>query len=259
LLLASARICLHSTGVHLADEILSCKAHRPWPMPAGPWVMEQGWYDLLFAHWEVPLHLARRLVPAPLEVDTYDGTAWVSIAPFRLKMRPRGLSIAGALWAFPEMNFRTYVCYGGIPGIFFFSLDAGSLLAVTGARMLYRLPYFHARMQIKKRQADIQYTSSRLVVPAEFKGRYTPISDTFEAAAGSLSYWLAERYCLYTTHGARVWRGEIHHAPWQLQNAEAEILKNTLPEQLKLSLPSRPDLMQFSARQEVLIWPLRRA
>lgn len=222
-------------------------------MPEGPWVMEQGWYDLLFAHWQVPQHQMRHLVPAPLEVDTYDESAWVSITPFRLKMRPRGLGIAGALWSFAEMNFRTYVCYEGIPGIFFFSLDAASLLAVTGARMLYRLPYFHARMHMKKTDSEIEYASSRFIVPAEFKGRYTPVSDAFEAAQGSLSHWLAERYCLYVSDGQRVWRGEIHHGPWRLQNAEAEIMTNTLPERVKLTLPARPDLVQFSERQEVLV------
>jgi uncharacterized protein YqjF (DUF2071 family) len=151
------------------------------------------------------------------------------------------------------------VRYEGIPGIYFFSLDAASLLAVTGARIFYRLPYFHARMEMKTADGRFRYKSSRLIVPAEFEGSYSPVSEVFHAAPGTLSHFLAERYCLYVADRRHVWRGEIHHAPWSLQNAEAEISRNTLPEQLGLALPSQPDLMQFSARLEVLIWPLRPA
>jgi uncharacterized protein len=243
--------------VSYSADILSHTAHRPWPVPAGPWVMEQGWYDLLFAHWEASFAQLRSLIPKPLELDSYNGSPWVSITPFSLTMRPRGLSVAGRVWRFPEMNFRTYVCYKDKPGIFFFSLDAGSLLAVTGARILYRLPYFHARMQIKRDGAAFQYESQRLNAPIAFSAEYEPISDEFHAAPGTLSHWLAERYCLYVVEGGQVSRADIHHAPWPLQNANVEITRNTLPEQIGVSLPARPDLVQFSACEEVLIWPLR--
>ena len=241
-------------------EILSHTAHRPWPMPKGPWIMEQGWYNLLFAHWEVPAARLRPLIPASLEVDTYtNSTAWVSITPFRLTMRPRGLAAAGRLWTFPEMNFRTYVRYGDKPGIFFFSLDAGSLLAVKGARMLYRLPYFHADMGITPHEHAFRYESRRRNQDVELAAEYEPTTEPFQAAPGTLSHWLAERYCLYTMIGTRVARAEIHHRPWPLQNVRAEIKRNTLPRQVGLSLPAQPDLLQYAASEEVLIWPLREA
>lgn len=221
--------------------------------------MEQGWYNLLFAHWEVPVAQLRPLIPTPLELDVYAGGSWVSITPFLLTMRPRGLSAAGRLWTFPEMNFRTYVTYQNKPGIYFFSLDAGSLLAVTGARIFYRLPYFHAQMRISRENGAFHYESRRLVNPVEFSAEYQPVSDTFHAASGTLSHWLAERYCLYVVAGSRVYRAEIHHRPWPLQNAEATIARNTLSHQVGLSLRSHPDLLQYAEREEVLIWPLRAA
>lgn len=221
--------------------------------------MEQGWYNLLFAHWEVPAVQLRALVPRALELDTYNGTAWISITPFRLTMRPRAAGIAGRLWSFPEMNFRTYVHYKGKQGIYFFSLDAASLLAVMGARLFYHLPYFHARMYINADGQGFEYQSTRLPSSAEFFARYEAISDAYKAAPGSLTHWLSERYCLYTIAGGTVKRAEIHHRPWSVQNARAEISKNTLPEQVGLSLAAKPDLLHFSAALEVLIWPLRSA
>jgi uncharacterized protein YqjF (DUF2071 family) len=240
-------------------DILSQTAHRPWPLPSGPWVMEQGWYNLLFAHWQVPPAQMRALIPAELELDTYDASAWVSITPFRLTMRPRGATVLGRVWSFPEMNFRTYVRYGGKAGIYFFSLDAASLLAVMGARMLYRLPYFHARMGISRSGEVFQYESKRIRAAREFRAVYEPVSEPRNAAPGSLSHWLAERYCLYVTDGGRVRRAEIHHGPWPLQNARVEIERNTLPAQAGLVLGAMPDLVQYAEALEVLIWPLRDA
>jgi uncharacterized protein len=245
--------------VKLASEILSQTAHRPWPVPTGRWIMEQGWYDLLFAHWELPLETVRSLVPRSLEVDTYDGRPWLSIAAFLLKMRPRGLPALGRIWSFPELNFRTYVLHEGKPGIYFFSLDAASLSAVIGARMAYRLPYFHARMAIARDGRVIRYRSARIRTPATFSASYQATSAVFHAAPGTLSHWLAERYCLYAVDRGRVYAGEIHHPPWPLQNAQVEIAENSLPDAYGMRINIKPDLAQFAEAQEVLIWPLRSA
>lgn len=243
----------------LTRQILSQTAHRPWPLPSGPWLMEQGWYDLLFAHWEVPQDTVRSLIPRNLDLDTYNGRPWVSIAAFFLRMRLRGLSVTGRIWSFPELNFRTYVTCKGRPGIYFFSLDAASLSAVIGARLLYRLPYFHARMAIRRDCESIVYHSRRLRARGEFSASYRPISAEFNAAPGTLSHWLAERYCLFAVHGSRVLAGEIHHPPWSLRNAQVEIRNNSVPQEHGVKLDATPDLVQFAAAQEVLVWPPRPA
>src|SRR5512144_3404062 len=110
-------------------------AHRPWPMPRGPWVMKQAWHDLLFAHWPVPLATMRAAVPRALDLDTFEGRAWLGIVPFRMSgVRPRWTPSVPGLSAFPELNVRTYVTRGGKPGVHFFSLEARNPVAVAIAR-----------------------------------------------------------------------------------------------------------------------------
>ncbi len=251
-------ICIQSKNMDIAS-ILSQTKHRPWPIPAGPWIMEQGWYDLLFAHWPLPVSQVRSLVPPELEIDSFDQKAWISITPLFVRMRPRGLFPLGHLWSFPELNCRTYVRYGERPGIYFFSLDAASLAAVSGARAFYRLPYFRSKMELRKADSEIHYTSERRLSPASFHACYKPVSSVYHAAAGTLEHWLTERYCLYTVSGRTLWRGDIHHAQWPLQKPIAEIYRNSIEAATGFSLDVSPALLGYAERQEVLIWPLRRA
>ncbi len=152
--------------------ILTETAHRPWPMPAGPWVMSQTWNDLLFAHWPVPKDRLRELVPARFELDLFDGEAWLGIVPFRMtNVAPRLVPSLRWISAFPELNVRTYVRVDDKPGVFFFSLDAGNPVAVGAARTLLNLPYFSADMTVDVDGA-VDYASRRLATPAaEFRGR----------------------------------------------------------------------------------------
>jgi uncharacterized protein YqjF (DUF2071 family) len=168
-----------------------------------------------------------------------------------------------SLSAFPEINVRTYVTFNGIPGIFFFSLDAASALAVAAARRAYRLPYFRASMSIARAGEEVRYQSDRRpsehAPPAAFRGSYRACGPPAPPAAGTLEHWLTERYCLYTLDDRhRVLRGEIHHPPWPLQSAEADIALNTMVEELGLELAGEP-LLHYSARQDVVFWTLEPA
>jgi uncharacterized protein YqjF (DUF2071 family) len=234
-------------------------AHRPWPLPGGPWLMAQTWERLLFAHWPVDPAALRRLMPGEIPLDTYGGSAWLGVTPFHLRaLRLRGLPPLPVGSRFPELNVRTYATLGGRPGIHFFSLDAGSRLAVAAARRAYRLPYFHARMSIEQRAAEVAYRSRRVDrdgPAAELSIAYRPRGEAFIAPPGSLEHFLTERYCLYTLdERRRVLRGEIHHRPWPLQPAEARVDRNTMAEPLGLELDGAP-LVHFAARQDVVIWP----
>lgn len=221
--------------------------------------MEQGWYDLLFAHWPFPVQRIRDAVPSELEIDMFAGEAWVSIASFHLRLRPRGLPAMGKLWRFPELNFRTYVRFRGQSGIFFFSLDAGSLAAVLGARVFFRVPYFHSRMQIASEGSQVQFKSERRFSNASFRAKYRPLSPAYEAALGSLEHWLTERYCFFTVVRGKVFRTDIHHVPWPICKAEAAIPVSTVARAAGLPLDVPPALVGFVKQQEVLVWPLRRA
>ena len=238
---------------------LQSLAHRPWPLPAGHWVMVQTWHDLLFAHWPIDPHVLRRLVPAELPLDTLDGRGWIGVVPLHMScIHARGLPPLPGLARFPELNLRTYVTFDGKPGVYFFSLDAANLPAVWAARIFYRLPYFHARMSAEVNGEWVAFDSRRRDDHAKFRGRYRPIRPVQLRDKGGLEHWLTERYCLYTVNAKHVYRAEIHHAQWPLQDAEAEIETNTVASAAGILLPQSPPLLHFARNLDVLIWPLGR-
>ena len=239
--------------------MLGVTEHRPWPLPSSRWLMAQTWEQLLFAHWRVPIerlrtHLPAELLQAGLEVDTHEGDAWVGVTPFRItNLRFRGTPALPRLSSFLELNCRTYVSRGGEkPGIWFFSLDASSRLAVEAARRLYKLPYFQARMDGLPRYRCSRVGADR---PHVWESSYRPTGPVAPAAEGTLEHFLAERYCLYTGDDAgALHRAEIHHSPWPLQPAEDEIDLNTMAPD-GLATTGEP-VLHYSERQDVLVWPL---
>jgi uncharacterized protein len=229
--------------------------HRPWPLPSEPWVMGQTWDDLLFAHWRVDAPAVRDLVPDGLAIDEYDGSAWLGVTPFELNgLRARGMYALPFVSSFRELNVRTYVTQDGKSGIWFLSLDASSQVAVEVARRVYKLPYFPARITLERRGGRIVYECVRNERKA-FSASYRGVGAPAPPQAGSLEQFLAERYCLYAQERGRLYRAEIHHRPWPLQSAEAEIDLNTMPPD-EIALAGDP-VLHFSARQDVVIWPLR--
>ena len=241
------------------SDLLDHTSHRPWPVPNGPWIMTQSWHDLLFAHWRVDAAELRRQVPAGVDLDLYDGDAWLAVVPFYMtNVAPRGVPAIPFVSSFNELNVRTYVTRDGKPGVYFFSLDANSLAAVTAARTLFGLPYFLAEMKISRDGDTIVYRSRRLGgdVPAEWRARYRPVGRQQPPAEGTLEYFLTERYCLYTVEGSRVHRLEIHHKPWPLQDAEATIEINTM---WSAAIEGLPATLHFSQRQDMVAWPPERA
>lgn len=242
--------------------ILSQVAHRPWPLPTGPWVMTQTWSRLLFAHYPLPPGALAPLLPAGLAPDTFDGQAWIGVVPFRMSdVRPRLLPPLPWLSYFPELNVRTYVKRGGKAGVFFLSLEAANPVAVAIARGLYRLPYFNARMFCRQQAATwVAYKSIRThkaAPPAHFLARYRPTGPVTLAAPGTLAHWLTERYALFTADRiGRIYRGEIHHVPWPLQPAELVPDADNMAASHGLALPASPPLLHYAHWIRVLIWPL---
>jgi uncharacterized protein len=237
--------------------------HRPWPLPRRPWLMGQTWRNLLFAHWPLDPDELTPLVPAPLELDTYDGHAWVGITPFvltgfRLALTPPLPNFS----TFPEVNVRTYVSVGGKPGIYFFSLDAASRFAVEGARRFYRLPYFLAEMEADVTDSRVTYRSTRVDergTNARLRVRYRAKGPASTSQPGSLEHFLTERYCLYALdEQGNPLRADIHHSPWELRRADAEISENSMAPP-GLALPELEPLLHYSELQDVLIWRPQRA
>ncbi len=244
-------------------DFLTITAHRPWPMPSSPWVMTQTWNDLLFAHWPVESAILREKIPNGFELDECEGQAWVGIVPFYMtNVSPRGVPNLPWISEFAELNVRTYVRVGGEPGVYFFSLDAANPVAVGVARTMFHLPYFSADMRVEAQDGWIRYESRRsssLAPPAAFVARYRPIGETRPPVKGTLEYFLTERYCLFTVdssfHARRV---DIHHPPWPLQSAEAEISVNTMADAVGIALPAVAPLLHFSRRQDMVGWMLQK-
>ena len=239
--------------------IVEVTAHRPWPMPASPWVMTQTWRQLLFAHWPLAAEALRSKVPAVFDIDRFEGRAWLGVVPFEMSnVAPRGIPAIERLSRFPELNVRTYVRHRGVPGVYFFSLDADNRLAVATARRFFHLPYFAASMTIEANEREVRYESTRRArraVPAAFAASYWAVGPSSNPVPGTLEYFLTERYCLFTVgRSGEVLRVDIHHPPWTLQPAAATFQINTMATAAGLTLPDAAPLLHVAGRQDVVAW-----
>ena len=229
---------------------LSHTAHRPWPLPSRPWTWRQRWEHLLFAHWAVPAGLLRPHVPHRLTIQEFDGSAWLAVVPFVLaKLAPRGLPPVPGLNTFPELNLRTYVEVDGVPGVWFFSLDASNPFAVWAANNVFSLPYHRAQIQLGEASGRIDFESKRA-------GSGVGCSVSYGAAPGSVERWLTERYCVYAmSRRGRLIRTQVHHEPWPLQQGEADFRRLDLGAPFGLDLRRPPELVHYSRGVPVVLWP----
>jgi hypothetical protein len=223
--------------------------------------MRQSWRHLGFLHWEVAAEALRRLVPEALAIDTFDGRAFVGLVPFTMHgVRPAWSPALPGMSRFHEVNVRTYVHRGGRePGVYFFSLDAASRLAVIGARTFWRLPYHFAAMDLRQEGDAILYSSTRRwpgPKPADCRLRYRPLGEATPARPDSLEHFLAERYLLYTTSRGRLLRGRVHHGPYPVQAAECPELHETLIQAAGITKPSDSPLVHYAAGVDVEVFPL---
>lgn len=223
-------------------------------------MMFMRWTSLSFLHWRVPASMLEPHVPRGLELDTFEGDAWLGIVPFRMEhVHPRGLPPVPGAANFPELNLRTYVTGGGRSGVLFFSLEASSRLAVFGARAAFNLPYMRATMRVRTGEGErVEYRSQRThrnEPPAEFAAHYRPVGEVYHATDGTLDHWLTERYALFgQLRSGKLYAVDIHHRRWPLQRAEAVLERNTLAGGSGLDLPDAEPLVHYAARQDVLAW-----
>ena len=223
-------------------------------------LMHQTWGKLLFMHWRTDATLLRPLIPNALEIDTFDGSAWIAIAPFTMwdiRAFPPYVPAIPGLSSAHELNVRTYVHHEGVPGVWFFSLDCNSTAAVLGARTFFYLPYFKADIDLQQKDSRIDYSLVRKEEPAaDFKaswriGEALPVSQP-----GSLEFFLTERYCLYSENDGQLYRGRIQHQPWPLQQAELNSYQSTMIECHGLPTPNGDPLLHYCEALSVEIWSL---
>lgn len=248
--------------------------------------MHQNWGKLLFMHWPIDPEVLRPLIPARLSIDTFDNKAWIGVVPFTMwGIRASFLPPIPGTRAFHELNVRTYVHYDGVPGVWFFSLDAENALAVWGARTFYHLPYFGADMRLTQAAKEITYSSTRSTTEnyakffadssegfaADFtagRSRDTPRAALktswnigellLQSAPDSIEFFLTERYCLYACRKKELYRGRIFHQPWPLQKARLGAFESTMIESLGLPTPAVEPILQYAEEISVEIWPLEK-
>ena len=229
--------------------------HRPKGQP----VMHQDWGKLLFIHWRIEESILRPHIPDSLEIDTYGDSAWIAITPFTMwdiRAFPPFVPPVPGLDSMHELNVRTYVHYNGVPGVWFFSLDANSRAAVLGARTFFHLPYYNAEIEMEGKK-KIKYRLDRLDEPAaQFRAAWSVGEPLPESQPGSREFFLTERYILYTEFDGDLYRARIYHEPWQLYKAELTSFSSTMLEANQLMQPKTQPIVHYADEVSVDIWSL---
>ena len=224
--------------------------HLPFPMPSRKHTLSQEWRDLTFMHWEVDIVKLQAHLPAGLEVDTYGGKAYVGIVPFVMRnVRPTWFFSTPFVSTFPEFNIRTYVTKDGIPGVYFLTLEAKSMVTCSYAPKAYGLPYRYAKGKVSKQGNNVKWNSSRNNGKFNLTGNTEITGKQTQAKPGTLEEFLFERYSLYTNKNGRVMRGYTHHKKWDFQDAEVTVTENSLTESFDLGIKNllQPDFVHFSS------------
>ncbi|MCR5862050.1 DUF2071 domain-containing protein [Flavobacterium sp. J372] len=229
------------------DEILSYQSNRAYPLPDKPWKYYQEWHDTIFLHWRANPKALKAMLPETLELDLYDGVAWVSLVAFSVKgMRPRSLPSISFLSDFHEINIRTYVKRNGIPGIYFLTIEAGKLLPAILARLLIGVPYVTSKI---KREEHQYYGSS--------KNGYLELDYSVGgliAQKSPLEIWLSERHALFENKNDKIFRVDIHHWPWQLHQVKLRTQLTVYSALNECVIKMKPDLIHFAPPLKILMW-----
>lgn len=210
---------------HTADRVTLADRLRVRQRPKRTHVMHHSWQDLLFIHWKIPVEVAQSWLPKGLTVDSWGGSAWVGIVPFKMReIRPRNLPSLPWVSDFLELNVRTYaVNENGVPGVWFLSLDASRWLAVYLARAWFGLPYFHAEMSCRRDPdgaTDYRCYRYGQEFQREDAFRWKPEGSITHAELGTLEFFLIERYVLFSvTSSGQIASGRVSHPPYPLQKA----------------------------------------
>jgi uncharacterized protein YqjF (DUF2071 family) len=224
--------------------------------PEGSPVMHQRWENLLFLHWAIDPVLLRPLLPNALDIDLFDGKAWIGITPFHLEnVRLAMLPAFPGFSSFDELNVRTYVLHKGTPGVWFFSLDASKLMPMVAARIFFMLPYYKASGELKKEQNRLEFHLKRTGPPsAAFHARWQSGPRLRDPDVHSLAFFLVERYCLFSVDGRRLYQTRIYHHPWILDEAFVDDHSSTMLSALGLPEPVADPLVHCCNELDCDFW-----
>jgi uncharacterized protein len=230
------------------QDILNTTAHRPWELPKVTWTYYQEWNNALFLHWEADASALKRLIPAELELDLFDGKPWISLVAFTMNnIRPRYLPPFAPVSDFHEINIRTYVRKNAKSGVYFLSIEGSNAVSCEVARILSKLPYRHSRITRNENEYHSQNTpfSDKLFIRYDVGKKLTAKNDRDK--------WLTERYALYQDTAKSIHEFEIHHIEWPLHVVNHDQLEVTYLRFNEL-LNGAPDCAHFSAGVQVIAW-----
>lgn len=229
----------------------------PARRPPGPIAGYQNWRSLLFTHWSVHVDALRKLVPSGLDVDLFDGKAYIGVVPFEMEgVRPWWWPKACAM-RFLETNLRTYVVCDGRPGIYFFSLEANSRLAVFGARKGWGLPYYYAQATITRTDLTVDYATQRPHLGPKHKVQYQIGRELEPSEPGTLQHFFLERYLLFVERFGRIYSGQVHHVPYPAFEATVLDVQDELIAAAGLPAVGKlPEFAHFSPGVDVEVFPL---
>jgi len=217
--------------------------------------MHQKWNDLLFLHWPVEPEVLRPFIPPQLEIDTFEGHAWIGITPFSLHdVHLNGIPPLPGLSSFHELNVRTYVHHNGLPGIWFFSLDASKVLPAVAARLFFMLPYFKAQIEFWQTAGQFNFDLTRVASTASFRASWTAGVRLRDPDLESLAFFLVERYCYFAVENQSIYMTRIYHHPWILDEATVLSHESTMIQNIGICEPTATPLAYFSREQNVEIW-----
>tara|TARA_B100000902_G_C27210405_1_gene864029 strand:- start:375 stop:1112 length:738 start_codon:yes stop_codon:yes gene_type:complete len=233
--------------------------HLPFPMPKRSHSLIQEWRNLTFLHWEVTQEKLKPYLPDGVEIDLFEGKAFVGVIPFQMKnVRPRFFPSIPGISTFPEFNIRTYVKNKGKPGVLFLTLDAQSRITCAYAPKAYGLPYNYAKCKLKILDDHFQWESYRSKSGFELKGSCIAKGEEIQAEPGSLEEFLFERYSLYVKHKDESKMAYTLHNPWKFKEGVAKLITNTLTESYDLGIKNllKPDFVHMSKGVYVYTWSI---
>jgi uncharacterized protein YqjF (DUF2071 family) len=223
--------------------------------------MVHWWEELTFIHWRFDPAAVQRLLPPGLTVETCEGSAWVGLVPFFLRVGLPKVRPVPWLSRFAETNVRTYArSADGSSGVWFFSLDAARLGAVVVARSTYRLPYFWSKMSIEHSGSTIAYRCARRWPrPRGTSAATIAIGERYEGhELTDLDHFLTARWALFSAPRSGLHQARAFHDPWPLHRAQIVDLDDTLVVAAGLPSPQGIPLVHFAPSVEVRIgWPTK--
>ena len=212
-------------------------------------IWQQHWRDVLFLHFPISADQLSARIPRRLEVDLFEGQAWLTYVFFRLKLRPAGLPFLAGLSSLIELNVRTYVRHQGASGIYFLRMYADNRLAILASRMLTPLCYERATMIDRREHCGSGHIECRpATVPSSVLSADVEITaPPTQPRSDSLDAWLVERYRLFVeSRSGSLLAADVEHPPWLISRAHLAAVQDSLSPSLGLSLPEAPTLAHYS-------------